>query len=64
MAHKGDDIILRLRDNCKAFNPSDRMKAMEPGELGKNVGIHLVYEMASEVSYQNLLGMNVLTIHI
>ena len=64
VAHKGDDIILRLRDNCKAFNPSDRMKAMEPGELGKNVGIHLVYEMASEVSYQNLLGMNVLTIHI
>ena len=64
VAHKGDDIILRLRDNCKAFNPSDRMKAMEPGDVGKNVGIHLVYEMASDVSYQNLLGMNVLTIHI
>lgn len=64
VAHKNDEIILRIRDNCMAFNPSDRMKKMEPGELGKNIGIHLVYQMASHVSYQNLLGLNVLTIRI
>jgi len=64
VAHKNDEIILRIRDNCRAFNPSDRMKKMEPGELGKNIGIHLVYQMASHVSYQNLLGLNVLTIRI
>lgn len=37
---------------------------MEPGEGGKNVGIRLVYSIASDVTYQNLLGMNVLTIRI
>ena len=59
-----NNVILRIRDNGKAFNPSERMKKMEPGDLGKNVGIYLVYQMASHVSYQNLLGMNVLTIRI
>ena len=30
----------------------------------KNVGIRLVYAIAREVEYQNLLGLNVLTIRI
>ena len=32
--------------------------------MGKNVGIRLVYRMTETVSYQNLLGMNVLTMRI
>ena len=62
--HKEDDVILRIRDNCAAFNPSEHAKLMDPGDMGKNVGIRLVYRMASSVSYQNLLGMNVLTMRI
>ncbi|WP_026512151.1 MATE family efflux transporter [Butyrivibrio sp. LC3010] len=58
------EIILRCRDNCRAFNPSDRYKVNEQDEVGKNVGIRLVYKIAKEVSYQNLLGLNVLTIKI
>lgn len=61
---RDDEIILRIRDNCKAFNPSEHAKMMDPGEEGKNVGIRLVYNVAKSVSYQNLLGMNVLTIKI
>lgn len=26
VVHKGDDIILRIRDNCIAFDPTERMK--------------------------------------
>lgn len=37
---------------------------MKMDEGGKNVGIQLVYSIAREVRYQNLLGMNVLTILI
>ena len=37
---------------------------MDPGEMGKNVGIRLVYGMTRDVSYQNLLGLNVLTMRI
>ena len=64
VVRKEDSVILRIRDNCRAFNPSERARAMEPDESGKNVGIRLVYRMATDVSYQNLLGMNVLTIRI
>lgn len=64
VVHKGDDMILRIRDNCMAFNPSERASAMEPGETGKNIGIRMVYKIAEDVSYQNLLGLNVLTIRI
>ena len=64
VAHKEDEIILQIRDNCSAFNPSEHARLMEPGETGKNVGIRLVYRIAKDVRYQNLLGMNVLTIRI
>ena len=64
VVHKDDEIILRIRDNCAAFDPSVYQRIMEPDDEGKNVGIQLVYGIAKEISYQNLLGMNVLTIRI
>ena len=64
VVHSGDEIILRIRDNCRAFNPSERTKLVEQEAGGKNAGIRLVYRIASEVAYQNLLGLNVLTIRI
>ncbi len=64
VVHKDDGIILRIRDNCTAFDPTEYHKVMKIQPNGKNAGIHLVYGIAKEVSYQNLLGMNVLTIQI
>ena len=62
--HRGETVILRIRDNCAAFDPSERARAMEPDDVGKNVGIRLVYGIAESVSYQNLLGLNALTMRI
>ena len=64
VVHSGNEIILRIRDNCRAFNPTEYAATMEMDDLGRNVGIHLVLKMASRISYQNLLGMNVLTMRI
>jgi len=62
---KGNEIILRIRDNCKGFDPAILYaKATDEEDAGKNVGIKLVYRIAKDVSYQNLLGMNVLTMRI
>ena len=61
---KDEHLILRLRDNCSAFDPSERAKVMDTDEEGRNIGIKLVYKIAEKVDYQNLLGMNVLTIRI
>ncbi len=61
---KDDKIIMCIRDNCAEFNPEKRGEAMKTGEFGKNIGIKLVYSIAESVNYQNLLGLNVLTIQI
>ncbi len=77
---KGDDVILRLRDNCAAFNPMDRMKLVNPEDMAKNaglrvlletakhveyhIGINLAFRISREVQYKNLLGLNVLMIRI
>ena len=61
--HKDDAIIMRIRDNCAVFDPYSRMTEESP-DPWRNIGIKMVYRIASEISYQNLLGMNVLTIRI
>ena len=62
--NKDNKLIMIIRDNCAEFNPSERAKAMKPDETGRNIGIRLVYKIAEKVDYQNLLGLNVLTIQI
>ena len=75
-----DDVILRLRDNCKAFNPNERLEIVNPEDRAKNaglrilldsaknvqchIGINLAFGVSKEVQYKNLLGLNVLMIRI
>ena len=62
---KDDNVILRIKDDCKPFNPDERKEMlMHSDDPFKNVGIRLCYGIADEVEYQNLLGLNVLTIKI
>ena len=60
----GEDIILRIRDNCSAFNPLEFVQAMDSDNSGHNIGIQLAYKLAKDVNYQNLLGLNVLQMRI
>ena len=56
--------ILRIRDDCVPFNPEQRKELTDPADFMKNAGIRLIYRIARDVDYQNLLGLNVLTIRI
>ena len=58
--YRDDVLIMRIRDNCRYFDPSEYLK--HPKDDLSNAGIKLVYKIADKVDYQNLLGMNVLTI--
>ena len=64
VVHKDGDVILRLKDDCVPFNPGERQKLTEGDDITKNIGIRMVFKMASDVQYQNILGLNVLTIRI
>ena len=64
VVHKDGSLILRLRDDCRPFDPGSRNELTENEDPTKNIGIRMVFGMAEEVQYQNILGMNVLTIRI
>lgn len=62
VVHKDDDLILRIKDDCKPFDPMERKDIMDPEDPMKNIGIRMVYAMASKTDHRNLLGLNVLTL--
>ena len=64
VVHKGNDVILRIKDDCVTFDPAERQRTADPNDISKNVGIRMIYKIATEVQHQNLLGLNVLTIRI
>lgn len=64
VVHKGDDMILRIRDDCVPFDPAERRNIADPSDKMKGAGIRLVYKAAKDIHYQNMLGLNVLTIRI
>ena len=64
VVHKGDDVILRIRDDCIPFDPAERLRLTDPENPDKNLGIRTVFQIARDISYQNILGMNVTTIRI
>jgi anti-sigma regulatory factor (Ser/Thr protein kinase) len=61
---KDGDVILRLKDDCIPFDPKQRADIVDPDDITKNFGIRIVYSMAKDITYQNILGLNVLTIRI
>jgi Na+-driven multidrug efflux pump/anti-sigma regulatory factor (Ser/Thr protein kinase) len=64
VVHKEDNVILRIKDDCIPFDPEERVEILDPSDPVKGAGIRLVYKMAKDIKYQNMLGLNVLTIHI
>ena len=62
VVHKDGGVILRIKDDCVPFDPGERRRLAEDGDITKNIGIRMVFRLASEVKYRNILGMNVLTI--
>ena len=64
VVHKDDDVILRLKDDCIPFNPSEQQRFAEGEDRAKNIGIRIVFHTARDIQYQNILGMNVLTIRL
>lgn len=64
VVYKENSLILRLRDDCILFNPKELSEIFDPEDVSRNVGIRLVSRIATEFTYQNTLGVNILTIRI
>lgn len=64
LIHKDDNMILRIRDNCKAFSPKKWMEIHQMDDPASNIGIRMTYAIAKDVNYIYVMDMNTLIIKI
>ncbi len=64
VVYKKNRVVLRIKDDCKPFDPGERKKLTVPSDPASNIGIRLVFQIAESVEYQAVLGLNVLSIRI
>ena len=57
-------IILRLRDDCKAFDATRRSEILHPEDNLANVGIRILNSIATDINYYSILDMNYLIMHV
>ena len=55
---KNSELIIRIRDDCKAFDPLERMDQFSPVDPCKNIGIRMIGKLTKDVSYYNIVGIN------
>ena len=61
---EADDVILRIRDDCQYFNMRERYEVLKSKGKLSGIGIRLVYGIAKEVNYVNILNTNTLIIKV
>ena len=60
----GDLLTIRIRDDCRAFDPGKYMAQFSEKDPTRNVGLRMITAMAKEIIYQNNAGINTLLIKI
>ncbi len=61
---KGDDYILRIRDDCYIFDPVHQLQLLYPDDLFRNIGVRLIMKTAKDVQYTSILKLNNLVVRI
>ena len=57
-------LIVRVRDDCRAFDPKQRIDQFEPEDPLKNIGIRLIGKLTTEMDYHIDAGINTLLMKI
>jgi Na+-driven multidrug efflux pump len=56
--------MLRIRDNCKPFDPVEWFKLNKPEDITSHIGIRMIVKMAEDIKYLSVLHMNSLILNI
>ena len=59
-----DGFTIRMRDDCKAFDPTQWYEIHHPEDVTKNIGIRMVMGLAKDVQYVNTMSLNNLVIEV
>lgn len=60
----GDDMIVRLRDNCRKFDPVSYWKNVNREDISQNIGLRLAMNSAKDIAYSYTIKMNNLIVRI
>ena len=55
---KEDSLTVRLRDNCREFDPRKRIDLHSPESPESHIGIRMVSRIAAQIDYYNNAGIN------
>ncbi|MGM9938058.1 MAG: MATE family efflux transporter [Candidatus Ornithomonoglobus sp.] len=61
---KGNNAILRFRDDCKQFNPKQYAEMINSEDPVAHIGIRMVVKSADSIDYVNAMKLNNLIIHM
>ena len=57
---KNSRLTVRVRDNCKEYDPRKRIEMYDPNHPEKNIGTRIVSQLATGIDYYNNAGINTL----
>ncbi len=60
----GQQVIIRLRDDCRSFDPKKQVELYHSADPTAHIGIRLVQKIATEFHYVNVLKLNNLLIKL
>ena len=64
MLKKDGAWMLRIRDDCSLFDPKKYLEQYTSDDPSANIGLKLLREIASEMTYVNALQLNNLMIKV
>lgn len=62
LAINSESCTIRIRDDCRLFDPVQYMHQFTEDDPQKNIGIKLAAKTAKQMKYQRLIGFNYLTV--
>ena len=69
LLHKENMTKIRLRDDCRMFNPQEKVAVLSPEDRKKGIGLRMIFSVSADpkemnVSYVNVLNLNNLIITV
>lgn len=62
--YKDDELTIRFRDNGKIMFTGDKIEINDPNDSAANVGIKMLINMATDMTANSIMGLNVITVKL
>lgn len=62
--YKDDVLTIRIRDNGRIMFNGDKIEVNDPNDSAANIGIKMLISMATNITANSIMGLNVITVQI